>query len=125
MEEEEQQEKEEKESSAAPAATAAKMMKWVDLEIKPNQDSEALLEMDFAKYSCVGRGNSFSVFSIKASEDGKALACDLKNKSWHWISLCPGIEPLRLTDIIGSRRVIWGTGIKQFLAYQPTLLHVQ
>ncbi len=122
VEEEEQEEKEEKESSAA---TAAKMMKWVDLEIKPNQDSEALLEMDFAKYSCVGRGNSFSVFSIKASEDGKALACDLKNKSWHWISLCPGIEPLRLTDIIGSRRVIWGTGIKQFLAYQPTLLHVQ
>ncbi len=106
--------------SAAPA-TEGMMMKWVDLEIKANQDSEDLLEMDFAKYSCLGRGNSISVFSIKASEKGKVLSCDLTTKAWHWIPLCPTIEPLRLRDIIGSRRVMWGTGIKQYLAFQPSL----
>ena len=99
-------------------------VKWIDLGIKPNQDCDKLLEMDFAKYSCVGRGDSFVVFSIKASEEGKALACDLNTKSWHWIDLCPGVEPLRLRDIIGSRRVIWGTpntNFQQYLAYQPCL----
>jgi len=106
--------------SAAPA-TEGMMMKWVDLEIKANEDSEDLLEMDFAKYSCLGRGNSISVFSIKASEKGKVLSCDLTTKAWHWIPLCPTIEPLRLRDIIGSRRVMWGTGIKQYLAFQPSL----
>ncbi|CAM6025109.1 unnamed protein product [Sphagnum balticum] len=107
--------------SAAAAAAEGMMMKWVDLEIKANQDCEDLLEMDFGKYSCLGRGNTISVFSIKASEKGKVLVCDLTTKAWHWIPLCPTIEPLRLRDIIGSRRVLWSTGIKQYLAFQPSL----